>query len=446
MSDYSPPASPNEFDDLEDLLYDADPAPDLADELAQHTLHSPLLYAQDFDPGYELQEYFSDWEYYSDDYYDDDPDILKKYPIDGEPPKKKSSTQTDQKGRGKKRKAAEAELEFENPIIRERRFLKDCMKGTVWATPAPVKDNVYLQGQDEKVALLKDWRERFGNASPRKDDAASSRKTPKLPSDESWANDLSLADMGLMNARGNTVASGATEGGEDGGDEEDQDLEGPGDAAANGIDLADLDDLDFDEEALALLKAAAESAAQGGGIDLSKLNLPIEQQEALRAVLTHRSRTQSPEQEQSHQSRRSDAQVVPQPEEEVTQALPARKRPRKNPPKHISSQTIAPPSPPPSSANATTEASAVTNSNARKRKASSPPPSEPDLSATNDAASTTNSQHSGGTSGRATKKANGAKRVASVANNVTSARATERVQGNEAAGGGGGRVTRSRKR
>lgn len=200
MSDYSP-SSPNAFDELEDVLYDADPVPDLADELASHALHSPLLYAAEFEPGYELQEYYSDWEYYSDDYYDDDPSILKTNPVDGSPTQRaRQSDGRANSGRGRKRKMADRDNDVP-PLDDDRRYLRDCMKGTVWAQPVLQRDNVYHAGQNEKVALLKDWRAKFGTASPKKGQGKFKTKA-RLSEDEAWANNLSLADMGLMNARG----------------------------------------------------------------------------------------------------------------------------------------------------------------------------------------------------------------------------------------------------
>lgn len=272
MSDYSPPDSPNAFDELEDLLYDADPAPDLADELASHALHSPLLYAYDYQPGYEQQEYISDWEYYSDDYYDDDPDILKKYPIDGtKPASTKEDTHANGAAQGRKRKLADVE---EDSKLDDRRYLKACMKGTVWATPVPPRDNHYRAGEGAKVALLKDWKARFGTMSPKKN-TAKAQTIPRLPEDESWANDLSLADMGLTSARGSRVE-------QDG---------GGGDDDEDGYESEDGDDeIEFAEEALALLKQAAlEAAAEHKNADATNARQP-EQGEAL----THRARTASP--------------------------------------------------------------------------------------------------------------------------------------------------------
>src|SRR3954454_17739609 len=80
------------YDDLEDILWDADPNPELADDLAEHALHSPVYL--DEIAGYELEEYHSDWEYYSDDYMDDDPTLENREFVE------KDSFQK----RGKKRK------------------------------------------------------------------------------------------------------------------------------------------------------------------------------------------------------------------------------------------------------------------------------------------------------------------------------------------------------
>lgn len=367
MSDYSPPPSPNAFDELEDLLYDADPAPDLADELASHALHSPLLYAQDFEPGYELQEYFSDWEYYSDDYYDDDPAILRRHPIDGDSPPRKEKADS---ARGKKRKLAERESG--NVVLKERRFLKDTLRGTVWATPVPVRNNVYTSGESEKVALLKDWRERFGTATPHSQ-TEHSKRPAKLPEDESWANDLSLADMGLLPERGTRAeqqADQGDEGDDDAGDEaEEEDGDGPGP-----LEGLNLDDLDIDEDALEMIKAAAEQAARDGTLG----ELDAQQLSALKA-LTQRPRAMSPAPDPEDAPAPSLTQGDDEPDSKPS------KRRKKNTP--VYKGPALPPTPPTSSApttqNTTTHMEKLSATapapSSRKRKASaspSPPPPE----------------------------------------------------------------------
>ncbi|KAK5459856.1 hypothetical protein LTS15_003985 [Exophiala xenobiotica] len=181
------------YDDLDDILYDADPAPELADDLAGHAVPSPVY--QDEIAGYELEDYHSDWEYYSDDYMDDDPALLKKNPQDGSDPKKsgkaKGEAKTEQ--RGKKRKFTETM----NVQLADEELLVRNIKGTLWAKPRQPKTPPYNTGGEVKVALMKNWKELFSI----KDDGWG-RATGQAEEDESWANDMSLADMGLQNMQG----------------------------------------------------------------------------------------------------------------------------------------------------------------------------------------------------------------------------------------------------
>ena len=230
------------YSDFEDLLYDADPAPDLADDLASHAIHSPIFADE---PGYELQEYHSDWEYYSDDYFDDDPDLLKKNPQDGSPLKSQKQSK-----RGKKRKLADLN-DIPELDLGERAKLTDCIRGTVWAKPTVWKDNTFRSGEADTVALLRDWQKRFGTTQLQQPDRS---KRPKLQSDESWANELSLADMGLLNERGSRMDQSAgpqaaedeEDDGEDEGDYEDGDEDDA--AVTSGLEGDLLEELDADLE------------------------------------------------------------------------------------------------------------------------------------------------------------------------------------------------------
>lgn len=174
------------YDNLEDILYDADPAPELADELADHAIHSPIYHDEDLVKN-ELDDYFSDWEYYSDDYLDDDPTLLKENPQDGTPPKPRKLK------RGKKRKLAETQ-DIPPSHLDEDLLLTRCIKGTIWAKPSELKTPPYTDGQEKKVALMKDWKQAFAVK-----DNGWRRSTTQGEDDESWAKDMSLADMGLQN-------------------------------------------------------------------------------------------------------------------------------------------------------------------------------------------------------------------------------------------------------
>ncbi|KIW70736.1 hypothetical protein PV04_02977 [Phialophora macrospora] len=177
------------YDDLDDILYDADPDPELADDLADHTIHSPVYHDEDAVKN-ELQEYFSDWEYYSDDYLDDDPTLLRKNPQDGGPPIRLASTKQEPK-RGKKRKLVETQ-DIPPFDLNEDQLLTRCIKGVIWAKPSELRTPRYEEGRDNKVALMKDWKQVFAVK-----DNGWTRSSDQGQEDESWANDLSLADMGL---------------------------------------------------------------------------------------------------------------------------------------------------------------------------------------------------------------------------------------------------------
>lgn len=172
------PGSP--YDDLDDLYYDDGVGENLADDLAEHTLPSPIYHE---DPAYEMLEYYSDWEYYSDDYYDDDPALLKNNPQSGTVTKPKK---TDTQARGKKRKL-ENTRDIPELALDDRPALAATVRGTVWRGPRPQSPQPYEVGKGPRIALLKNWAQIFERSSPRS----------MLKRDESWANELSLEDMGL---------------------------------------------------------------------------------------------------------------------------------------------------------------------------------------------------------------------------------------------------------
>lgn len=174
------------YEDLTDILWDIDTAPDLADDLAEHSMHSPIW--QD-NPVEELRDYHSDWEYYSDDYYDDDPSTLQNTAA-RDVGDKTAASRTQRRGR--KRKIAE--VHEEDPLRAcENRALVRSLRGTVWAAGRSCTTNKYRLGEQPKVAL---------HLSNRVMHAAYNKKRgfgqATLNRDESWANDLSLADMGLQ--------------------------------------------------------------------------------------------------------------------------------------------------------------------------------------------------------------------------------------------------------
>ncbi|KAG9773006.1 hypothetical protein KCU88_g5967, partial [Aureobasidium melanogenum] len=217
MSDFEDYAySP--YDDIEDILYDADPAPELADDLAEHAVHSPVYEGEV--AGSELHDYFSDWEYYSDDYVDDDPALLRQNPQVGSPlkqPLNKRDDQNERPKRGRKRKLDET-TDNQRPDARDVALISRCIKGTVWAKPNARGPPAYKEGQEGKVALMKNWRDVFAIT-----DSGWGRSRRNTNDDESWAKDMSLADMGLESVPGQSFEGNGAERELESGDEAQQD-------------------------------------------------------------------------------------------------------------------------------------------------------------------------------------------------------------------------------
>lgn len=114
---------------------------------------------------------YSDWEYYSDDYWDEDPSTAKRTiqqpSAKGETQKRGSSTS------GKKRKRTE---QPNAPLKRSKRLEADLqpnqiLYGTVWKTDTGQTDDEgqYIPGQQKRIGLLKDWRDIFRDSQPRSD-------------------------------------------------------------------------------------------------------------------------------------------------------------------------------------------------------------------------------------------------------------------------------------
>ncbi|KIX96658.1 uncharacterized protein Z520_07377 [Fonsecaea multimorphosa CBS 102226] len=181
------------YDDLEDILWDADPTPELADDLAEHAVHSPVYQEEDAVKN-EMSEYYSDWEYYSDDYMDDDPTLLRKTLQAGDPAKHISAAAHGSR-RGKKRKLIET-IDIPPSGLDEVKLLTGGIKGTIWAKPSGQKTPAYKDGQEEKVALMKNWKDIFAIK-----DSGWTQSQGQAAEDESWANDMSLADMGLRHVQ-----------------------------------------------------------------------------------------------------------------------------------------------------------------------------------------------------------------------------------------------------
>ncbi|KAE8151127.1 hypothetical protein BDV25DRAFT_153253 [Aspergillus avenaceus] len=149
----------DEYD--EDIFWIEEPDPGVADDLAATANYDAIFFE---DPSFEVEEYFSDWDDQSDDYYDEDPTAVRRQRAMGLWPNKPNHLR---KADGVKTKTM--------PTPEKLRTKKSTLttdiasfQGTVWKTPnddTPPRQ-LHEPGDGEKVALLKNWREIFRSSHP----------------------------------------------------------------------------------------------------------------------------------------------------------------------------------------------------------------------------------------------------------------------------------------
>jgi hypothetical protein len=125
--------------------------------MAQDDLAAAATYDSSFpdDPSLETADLYSDWEELSDDYYDNDPTVVRRlraigaWPID-HPTHINAPSSKRRKGAG----TLAADL--------------TSFQGVAWKHPQDETDmvEIYAPGDGEKVSLLKNWREIFRDAKP----------------------------------------------------------------------------------------------------------------------------------------------------------------------------------------------------------------------------------------------------------------------------------------
>jgi hypothetical protein len=152
------------------------------DELAASSYYEAALYE---DPKIDMED-LSDWEYYSDDYYDDDPTV-KQNPV---------AARRGDATRGARRTQPSTQT---NRDSRPRSSLKPditSFQGVIWRTPSmgdglDLAVQIYEPGNGEKVAFLENWREIFKSAQPALDKSRlrkrQTRDTP--PAEPEFADD-----------------------------------------------------------------------------------------------------------------------------------------------------------------------------------------------------------------------------------------------------------------
>ena len=126
-------------------------ADQLQDDLAEHTMHSPVWI--DYDPSLELEDAFDESELYPSDFFDEDvPEKRKR-----RSPENDNGSKIGISSKRRKLEATDAipELSLGEPVT--------AVPKVVWRSSEhdPIAYPVLEDGQAEKVSLLKDWRERF---------------------------------------------------------------------------------------------------------------------------------------------------------------------------------------------------------------------------------------------------------------------------------------------
>ncbi|KAF4203183.1 hypothetical protein CNMCM8927_009028 [Aspergillus lentulus] len=159
----------DEYDD-EDVFWIEEPDPTIADDLAEAATHE-ALYVDD--PSLDVEDFYSDWDELSDDYYDDDPtvekrrrmmDITKNDGYSGE------LLEDIQRQGLLEQKTLVHRLHRGGVVAESPAFKTDqaSFQAVVWKSSDDKKNTatLYEPGDGEKVALLKNWRDVFRNSHP----------------------------------------------------------------------------------------------------------------------------------------------------------------------------------------------------------------------------------------------------------------------------------------
>ncbi|KAJ5360519.1 hypothetical protein N7517_009710 [Penicillium concentricum] len=179
-----------EFED--DYMYE-DLVPDMVDDLAASSYYEAALYE---DPGIDVEDYFSDWDYYSDDYHDDDATVDQSAER-----KKRTVLAATAPRRTKASSRPKSHIARIPPTKSPLMPDVTSFQGVVWKTPALDRDLdvaiLYEPDTGEKVALLENWREVFKYSQPALDRSRLKRRNvieskpvdPSLADDEMFAGD-----------------------------------------------------------------------------------------------------------------------------------------------------------------------------------------------------------------------------------------------------------------
>ncbi|KAJ5317482.1 hypothetical protein PENANT_c036G07616 [Penicillium antarcticum] len=153
--------------EVDDYQY-ADEVPELVDDLAASAYHDATGLFLDADS--DVEDYFADLEYQSDDYYDNDPTADKGLVREIGT---KDVTPATTKPQSKKPKPA---AKVKSPVELD----VTSFQGVIWKTPSLDRDQdvaiLYEPHTGEQVALLKNWREEFKHSQPALDKSRLKRR------------------------------------------------------------------------------------------------------------------------------------------------------------------------------------------------------------------------------------------------------------------------------
>ncbi|KAL8740303.1 MAG: hypothetical protein Q9190_006978 [Brigantiaea leucoxantha] len=147
-----------DYYDEDDDFYIEDPYAE-ADDLAEHTMQSPVWL--NYDPDIDIDECWSDWDYYSDDFYDDEALKSKRQEISHVQPGSQAAGERASKSKIRptdkisELSSGEAYDYTRRRSIQQRPIVRWKSRST--SPQLPVLD----KNEGETVTLLKDWKERF---------------------------------------------------------------------------------------------------------------------------------------------------------------------------------------------------------------------------------------------------------------------------------------------
>ncbi|KAL2360841.1 hypothetical protein RJZ56_006288 [Blastomyces dermatitidis] len=149
---------------------------ELADDLAEGTMHSPVYMDQG---AYDAIDSASDWDYYTDEYFDDDLSVLHEHSLKSTA----SSPPTGMRGGKQKKNRKNKKRAGNDDNINEEEDTSESFCRILWRPSGFLVDQgeLYEPGHGEKVALLKNWREIFKDSQPKRGQRLQKSASPSPP-------------------------------------------------------------------------------------------------------------------------------------------------------------------------------------------------------------------------------------------------------------------------